>query len=108
MATSEAAALNEQLGIMDPNADISGKIKASTAAGFAIATIAIILRFFCRWVCRKSFMLNDYLILAAYPFKLAIDVASICCEYSPFPQSISRTTRHQQPVRSFYASNCII
>lgn len=77
MASTGLSAVNQQLGITDPTANISGKIVASTLAGFIIATTAILLRLFCRWVCRKSLEANDYLILLAYPFKLAIDVASV-------------------------------
>lgn len=62
---------------MDASADISYKIILSTAWGFAIATTGIILRLVSRWLCRKRLETNDYLILAAYIPKLAIDVSSI-------------------------------
>lgn len=50
----------------NPYENRSYKIVISTAVGFSLATSALILRLFCRWLCHKRLELNDFFIIAAY------------------------------------------
>ena len=92
------------------------KIILATAFGFAIATVAVLLRLASRWLCRKRLEANDYFILAAYvrephtpskflsqPSLMRISrspsSASILLPFCVSPESKPSRLRHQRHCR---------